>query len=98
MLKTLAALRTIFLIFIIGYTVRAMPFFTSVARTFDEQYARCAQGISLLLRAAWFAIGWIGLETILGWILATRVAKRARAIEAAGGSGGAPPVAPPGHR
>ncbi len=95
MLKTLAVLRTIFLIFIIGYTVRAMPFFTSVARTFDEQYARCAQGISLLLRAAWIAIGWIALETIVGWIMATR---RPKALPAAATPAGEPPVAPPGRR
>ena len=93
MLKTLAVLRTIFLIFIIGYTVRAMPFFTSVARTFDEQYARCAQGISLLLRSAWIAIAWIALETVLGWWMATRRPKVAPAIPA---SSGEPPLAPPG--
>ena len=81
MLKLLAVLRTLFLVFIIGYTVRAMPFFTEVSRTFDEQYARCAQGIGLLTRAAWIAIGWIALETLVGWWLATRRRVAAEPVE-----------------
>jgi hypothetical protein len=86
MLKALAVLRTLFLVFIVGYTVRGLPLF-SAPRTFDEQYALCAQTRDILLRAAWFAIGWIALETLLGWWLATR---RPRAVEPA-----APSVTPP---
>ena len=72
MLKALAVLRTVYLIFIVGYTVRAMPLFTTVSKTFDEQYALCSASLGLLLRAAWLAIGWIALETVLGWIMARR--------------------------
>jgi hypothetical protein len=72
MYKALAVLRTVFLIFIVGYTIRAMPVFTSVATTFDEQYARCSSSLNLVLRAAWIAVAWIAFETILGWILARR--------------------------
>jgi hypothetical protein len=72
MLTALAVLRTLYLVFIVGYTVRAMPFLTSVARTFDEQYALCSSSLHLLVRAAWLAIAWIGFETIVGWILARR--------------------------
>ncbi len=72
MLKVLAVIRTLFLVFILGYTVRAMPIWSNVARTFDEQYARCSNSLSLAIRAAWFAIAWIAFETIVGWWLASR--------------------------
>ncbi len=92
MLKVLAAVRTVFLVFIVGYTVRAMPWWTNVARTFDEQYARCSDALGLVIRACWLAIGWIALETILGWWRATRPPKlRGEDIPKAG----EPPLAPP---
>lgn len=69
MYKALAVVRTVFLIFIVGYTVRAMPLFTSVATTFDEQYARCSAALTRLIYAAWFAVAWIAFETLLGWLL-----------------------------
>jgi hypothetical protein len=68
MAKALAVLRTAYLLFIIGYTVRAMPLLTSVARTFDEQYALCSSSLHVLTRAAWLAIAWIAFETVVGWI------------------------------
>jgi hypothetical protein len=77
MIKVLAVVRTVFFIFIIGYTMRAMPWFTSVARTFDEQYARCSSSVELLLRAAWVGVAWIGVETLIGWWMALRQAKKA---------------------
>lgn len=94
MIKVLAILRTVFLLFIIGYTVRAMPWVTNVARTFDEQYARCSDALSLTIRAAWLAIGWIAFETAVGWWLATRQKKLHVEIPK---SGGEPPFAPPPH-
>ena len=72
MYKALAVLRTLYLVFIVGYTIRAMPIFTSVSNTFDEQYARCSASLNLVVRAAWLAIAWIALETVLGWLLASR--------------------------
>ncbi|WP_242355839.1 hypothetical protein [Anaeromyxobacter sp. SG64] len=99
MLKLLAILRSIFLVFIVGYTVRATPFLTD-ARTFDEQYARCASALGLLLRAAWIAIAWIAFETAIGWWLAARAGRASRAKLGADvpRGGGEPPFAPPGHR
>jgi len=94
MLKALAVLRTIFLVFIVGFTVRAMPWWTNVARTFDEQYARCSDALSLLIRAAWFAIGWIAFETVIGWWMATRPPKLDVPMPKGSGE---PPFAPPGH-
>jgi hypothetical protein len=72
MLKAIAVIRTVVLLFLIGYTVRGMPFFIAPARTFDEQYARCATSLDNVIRGAWIGIGWVALETILGWVLATR--------------------------
>jgi hypothetical protein len=83
MLKTLAVIRSLVLIFLIGFTVRAMPLFVSPARTFDESYARCADSLSLVLRAAWIAIGWVAIETVVGWIIATRKPKAPPAPTAA---------------
>lgn len=91
MLKALAVVRTLFLIFIIGYTVRAMPFWGNVARTFDEQYARCSDALSLMLRAGWLAIAWIAFETAMGWWLASRAPKAQRPLP----KSGEPPFAPP---
>lgn len=93
MLKALAVIRTLVLVFLVGYTVRAMPWFMSPARTFDESYARCADALSLVLRAAWIAVGWIAIETLLGWYLATRGRKIAAELP----RGSEPPFAPPGH-
>jgi hypothetical protein len=93
MLKALAIVRSLVLVFLVGYTVRAMPLFVSPARTFDESYARCADSLGLVLRAAWFAVGWIALETVIGWVLATRRPK----LTVDAPKGGEPPFAPPGH-
>lgn len=93
MIKALAVVRTVYLIFIIGYTVRAMPVFVNQARTFDESYARCADSLSLLTKAAWLAVGWIALETLIGWVMATR----AKGSPAGAPKGGEPPFAPPPH-
>lgn len=93
MLKALAVLRTIFLVFIVGYTARAMPWWSNVARTFDEQYARCTDALSLVIRAAWLAIGWIALETAIGWWLATR--ERPKPLTTTKPGPGEPPFAPP---
>ncbi len=93
MIKALAVVRTVYLIFIIGYTVRAMPVFVNQARTFDEQYARCSEGLAQMIRAAWLAVAWIALETAVGWWAATRRQKLAEPVP----KGGEPPFAPPPH-
>jgi hypothetical protein len=94
MIKVLAVLRTLFLVFIIGYTVRAMPWWSNVARTFDEQYARCSDALSLAIRAAWVAIAWIAFETAIGWWLATRSPRLHVDVPKPRGE---PPFAPPPH-
>ncbi len=77
MYKALAVIRTAFLLFIAGYTLRAMPFFYSVANTFDEQYARCSASLNLVIRAAWIAVAWITFETVAGWLLVSLSRPRA---------------------
>ena len=72
MLKAMSIVRTLFLVFIVVFTVRALPFFWSVPRTLDEQYARCAGNLEIVQRAAWLAIAWIALETAVGWWRARR--------------------------
>ncbi len=74
MSKATAVIRTLFLIFIVGFTVRALPFFWSVPRTLDEQYSRCAGNLEIVQRAAWLAVAWIALETAVGWWRALRSA------------------------
>ncbi len=92
MLKTLAVLRTLFLLFIVGYALRVLPWGWS--RTFDEEFARCTATRALAIQAAWFAIAWIFLDTVVNWWLATRPPKLHAPIPK---SGGEPPFAPPGH-
>ncbi len=92
MYKVLALLRTLYLVFAIGYTVRAMPVPFTTANTFDEQYARCAASLNALVRAAWLAVGWIALETVVGWVL-VRMADRRRRAQAARTATAPPPPA-----
>ncbi len=95
MLKVMAVLRTLFLVFIVGTSARAMPWFSSVPRTFDEQYSRCSNSVSLLSRAVWIAVAWIALETLVGWWLATRPTRlHEKDLPKPGGE---PPFAPPPH-
>lgn len=78
MAKAMAVLRTIFLIFIVGFLLRGLTVYVQLARTFDEQYARCSARLSIAEEAAWLAIAWIAFETALGWWTATRKARPTR--------------------
>jgi hypothetical protein len=98
MLKALAVLRTLYLVFIIGYTVRAMPLLTSVARTFDEQYALCSSSLHVLIRAAWLAIAWIAFETVLGWVGVSWRRRGAVRATSPGPAAPAPSAGPPPPR
>jgi hypothetical protein len=78
-----ATLRTVYLLLVVAYTLWAMPWVTpTVARTFDEQYARCAGSIVPLQRAAWMAIAWIAIEALVGWFVVLRAERAKRAAEA----------------
>ncbi len=64
-----AVLRSLYLVAIVGYAIWATPWMPmTVARTFDEQYARCANALAPLQRATWMAIAWIAIEVVLGWM------------------------------
>ncbi len=94
MLKVLAALRTIFLIFILVYTVRAMPWSFGLPSDSAEAYNICRTSLRQVTIAGWLAIAWIALETAVGWWMATRPPKlRGEDIP----RDGEPPFAPPPH-
>jgi hypothetical protein len=95
MLKAFAVLRTIFLVFIVVFTVRAMPWAVGLPTGTSQAYDVCRTSLSELRNAAWLAIAWIAFETLVGWLLATRRRKGAAAIPVP--RGGEPPFAPPGH-
>jgi hypothetical protein len=77
MLKALAVLRTLALIFLVGYTARAMPWFFGLPTGSAQAYDTCRNSLSLMTRAAWFAVAWIAFETAVGWLVATRRRKDA---------------------
>jgi hypothetical protein len=95
MLKALAVLRALFLVAIAGYTAWAMPWSTQVARTFDEQYARCSSSLALMVKAAWIAIAWIAFETAIGFWMASRETRRRLPAGAPRPGSAEPPFAPP---
>ncbi len=92
MAKAMAIVRSLFVVFIVGFTVRALPIFWQTPRTFDEQYARCASNLDIAQRAAWYAIAWIAFETAVGWYLALQRQKPAAQAPTAPAQ---PPTAPP---
>ena len=63
MYKALAVLRTVFLVFIVGFTVWT----TALA-----SYPSAVETARAVGSAAWIAIAWIGFETLVGWLLASR--------------------------
>jgi hypothetical protein len=74
--KTLALLRSLFLVFIVAYTVYGLPPLWSLTRTFDEQYARCSSSLTNVTRAVWLAIAWLAIETAVGWWMAIRQSRK----------------------
>ena len=88
MAKAMAVLRTIFLIFCVGFLLRGLTVYVQLARTFDEQYARCSSRLNIAEEAAWLAIAWIAFESAVGWWMVTRKAKPSPA------PAGAPPATP----
>jgi hypothetical protein len=93
MLKALAIVRTLVLIFLVGYTVRAMPWFFGLPTGSAQAYDTCRNALSLMTRAAWISVAWVGFETIVGWLLASRRPKVSVPVP----KGGEPPFAPPPH-
>jgi hypothetical protein len=65
MYKALAVLRTLFLLFIVGFTLLTAP----VEVWGSATLAVSIDSLRRLNRAAWIAIAWIAFETILAWIV-----------------------------
>jgi hypothetical protein len=85
--KALAVVRTAVLVFLVGYTVRAMPWYFGLPAGSAQAYDTCRISLSLMTRAAWIAIAWVAVETAIGWLVATRRPK----------AGPEAPAAPPGR-
>ncbi len=97
MLKVMAVLRTLYLIFILGYTVLfATPFQFGLPTGSAAAYDTCRVHLGAMTKACWLAIAWIGFETLVGWWMATRAPKlHEKDLPKPGGE---PPFAPPAHR
>jgi hypothetical protein len=88
MLKVLAALRTVFLIFIAIYTVLRGTFFQATE-------AECPGALRSFQQAVWIAIAWIAFDTIVGWLLALRAGRKPARPGTEKLPPGQPPFAPP---
>jgi hypothetical protein len=81
MLKVMAVLRTLFLVGIVAYLLWVMPLGVIFSGATTREAASFKVGIiEGVASAAWVAIGWITLETALGWVrvwLAGRKAAKA---------------------
>jgi hypothetical protein len=88
MLKVTALVRTLFLVFIVGYLVWALPLgllVTSAAKQGDISVK--LDLVTRVATVAWVAVGWIALETALSWGRAWLAARAQRRTAA--------PAAPP---
>jgi hypothetical protein len=78
MVKVMAVLRTAFLVFVLYYTIRNTPVVFGLPTDINEPYKICKDSYEMLKSATWLAIGWIALETVVGWLMATRGARPAK--------------------
>jgi hypothetical protein len=93
MLKVMAVLRTLFLLGISGYLLWALPLGILFSGTATRD-AACFKvpDIDKISSGAWFAVAWIALETVLGWIRVGLAARRE--AKAARNAAAAPPTGP----
>lgn len=76
MLKALAVVRVVFLVFIVGFTALAMPWQLGLPANSTQGYDICRESLTRVSRAAWIAIAWIALDAVLSWWLAARASRR----------------------
>ncbi|HEX9241940.1 MAG TPA: hypothetical protein VF875_05810 [Anaeromyxobacter sp.] len=72
MLKALAVVRTIVLLFLIGYTLRAMPWVFGLPTGSSQAFDTCRSSLTSVTWAAWIAVAWVAIDTAIGWLLAGR--------------------------
>ncbi len=94
MLKALALVRTLFLLVVLYYTIRATPMMLGLPENVTDPYQICKASNGAFQKAIWLAIAWIALETAIGWWMATRGAKKLVKDQPSPGSS-EPPFAPP---
>lgn len=93
-LKVMALLRTLFLLFLLGYTLaRALPWQVGLPVASSAAYDTCRASLAASTKAIWMALAWIAFEAAVGWWLATRPPKLA--VKDVPKAGGEPPFAPP---
>jgi hypothetical protein len=85
MAKFMAVLRTVVLVLLGLYTLLVAPF-----AFWSGTMAITVDAMNRLLRATWLAIGWIGFETILAWIVVAFRRPPARSAPARSPGAGAP--------
>jgi hypothetical protein len=83
MVKVLAALRTVFLVFIVVYTVLRGTFFQATPE-------ECPGALRSFQQAVWIAIAWIAFDTLVGWLMTLRAPRPEKP-----GTGKLPPAEPP---
>ena len=90
MLKAMTAVRTLFLVFITGYLLWEVPLaiLSSSTRLIDVEV------VKRVATVAWLAVGWIALETALGWARVWAAGRDARK-KAAQAAPAPSPAAPP---
>jgi len=88
----LALLRSAYLAFLVGYTLVVSPLGLLWSGSVTRQGTTVAVPIvEKVFTAAWLAIGWIALETVVAWV---RVWRDARARRQAAATPAGQPLAP----
>jgi hypothetical protein len=87
-----ALVRSAYLAFLVGYTLAVSPLGKLWIGPATAQGVVPVPVVEKLFIAAWLAIGWIALETVVAW---TRVWLAARARRRAATAAASPSVGPP---
>lgn len=98
MVKVMAVLRSVFLVFIFLYALKLLPLallVSSDARRGEVMVPFTK--VETVASVTWLAIGWIAFEVVVGWVHVWAGGKlRDRAAARAAKAASVPPVAPPG--
>jgi hypothetical protein len=77
MLKVLAWLRSLFLVFVVGYAlIFIVPRLLGSMTYSNIALDRCVDLKSYLGKALWMTLAWIAFETAVGWWLAVRSGRK----------------------
>ncbi len=82
MIKTLAVLRTGFLLFLLGNAAIIWMRSFGMLTDCDLNLKRAVRVTNSLTWALAFAVGWIAFETLVGWLMASRASRKAAKAKA----------------